>query len=194
MSASSQPEPDARDPRRRILDAAVALIGESGWAHVTTRMVTERAGVNNALLHYYFGSKRALFERAAHDALERAFAHIVHTLLGGTDLAEGTRAVLHWVHASGPDDHDIRTVTEITIHAMRDPVLHGTVAAELASTRQAVAERALEGGASPERAEGLATVVLALLDGMLLHRAIDPELDVRGAADALMPLFAEEAS
>ncbi|MFA5569649.1 MAG: helix-turn-helix domain-containing protein, partial [Trueperaceae bacterium] len=44
------------DPPARILAATVALLGEVGWGGVTTRKVAQRAKVNNALVHYYFGT------------------------------------------------------------------------------------------------------------------------------------------
>ena len=48
-------------PARRLattalLDAAESLLVESGHAAITVRAVAERAGVNQGLVHYYFGS------------------------------------------------------------------------------------------------------------------------------------------
>ncbi|MBW3558198.1 MAG: TetR family transcriptional regulator [Proteobacteria bacterium] len=67
---------DARPPRRgrppkaeggsagdtAILDAAEALFAEHGFDGVTLRQVSKRAGVDTALVHYYFSSKRGLFD------------------------------------------------------------------------------------------------------------------------------------
>ncbi len=47
----------------KILAAADALFGESGFDGVSVRDLAERAGVNKALVFYYYGSKEALFER-----------------------------------------------------------------------------------------------------------------------------------
>lgn len=44
----------------RLLDAAERLFAERGFAATPVRMVAEEAGVNPALVHYYFGSKREL--------------------------------------------------------------------------------------------------------------------------------------
>ena len=46
--------------RRDLLDAAFALIGEKGFEGLRTREIAARAGVNIAMLHYYFGTKEAL--------------------------------------------------------------------------------------------------------------------------------------
>ena len=39
-----------------ILDAAECLLIDVGYARITTRRLAERAGVNQGLVHYYFGS------------------------------------------------------------------------------------------------------------------------------------------
>jgi AcrR family transcriptional regulator len=49
------------DTRAALLDAAEALMVEEGYAAVTTRRVATRAGVNNGLVHYYFGTLEELF-------------------------------------------------------------------------------------------------------------------------------------
>lgn len=45
-----------------ILDTAEALFGARSCDGVSTRMISETAGVNIAMLSYYFGSKEGLFE------------------------------------------------------------------------------------------------------------------------------------
>lgn len=64
-----------------ILEAAEALLGEVGYDGVSMRDVAQRAGVNKALIFYYFSSKAELFERvleryytAHREALTPAFA------------------------------------------------------------------------------------------------------------------------
>lgn len=50
------------DLRGAILDAAELLFAAHGFYGVTTRQVAAEAGVDTALIHYYFGAKRDLFE------------------------------------------------------------------------------------------------------------------------------------
>jgi AcrR family transcriptional regulator len=50
------------DRRDLILDGAEALFSIQGFHGVTVRAVATEAGVDPALLNYYFGSKRELFE------------------------------------------------------------------------------------------------------------------------------------
>jgi hypothetical protein len=45
-----------------ILDAAEDLFSKHGFYGVTIREVAREAGVDTALVHYYFGAKRGLFD------------------------------------------------------------------------------------------------------------------------------------
>jgi AcrR family transcriptional regulator len=53
---------EGTDPRGAILDAAELLFAGHGFYGVTTRMVAAEACVDTALIHYYFGAKRELFD------------------------------------------------------------------------------------------------------------------------------------
>lgn len=65
-------KPKAAAPRRkkasrpnlpeRILDVAEELFGRGGYGGATTRAIASRARVNVGQIHYYFESKRAIFE------------------------------------------------------------------------------------------------------------------------------------
>ena len=50
------------DLKEVILDAAEGLFARHGFYGVTTRQVAAEAGVDTALIHYYFGAKRELFD------------------------------------------------------------------------------------------------------------------------------------
>jgi AcrR family transcriptional regulator len=53
---------DGGDSRATILDAAEEQFSQHGFDAVTMRQVARGAGVDSALLHYYFGDKRGLFD------------------------------------------------------------------------------------------------------------------------------------
>lgn len=50
------------DLKQAILDSAEGLFSRHGFYGVTTRQVASEAGVDTALIHYYFGGKRELFD------------------------------------------------------------------------------------------------------------------------------------
>lgn len=57
--------------RERIIDAAIELFSEAGFAGTTTRRLAEAAGVSEAALYLHFETKEALYEaiirRKAHE-------------------------------------------------------------------------------------------------------------------------------
>ena len=55
----------------QILAAAEQLLGELSYDAVSARDIAERAGVNKALVFYYWGSKEELFERVLQRYYER---------------------------------------------------------------------------------------------------------------------------
>jgi AcrR family transcriptional regulator len=57
-----RPKGQGPDLRQSILDAAEALFSRHGFYGVTVRQVASEAGVDTALIHYYFGAKRELFD------------------------------------------------------------------------------------------------------------------------------------
>jgi len=66
--------------RDRILEAADELFGEHGFDAASTRLIAERCGVNKALIHYHFSSKRALFEAVLdryYEQLQRALVPVL---------------------------------------------------------------------------------------------------------------------
>ena len=71
-----EPRPD-QETRDRILDAAHAVFIRKGTAASRTQEIAAEAGVNKALVHYYFGTKAALadaiFERALGTLMPRIF-------------------------------------------------------------------------------------------------------------------------
>ncbi|HEX6358616.1 TetR/AcrR family transcriptional regulator [Actinophytocola sp.] len=58
---------DAAATRQTLLTAATELFAERGYDRTTVRDIATRAGVNQALLFRYFGSKEALFVEATSD-------------------------------------------------------------------------------------------------------------------------------
>lgn len=56
---ASEPAPPG-DARERLVRAAEELFAEKGFAAAAVHEITDRAGVNRALLYYYFEDKQAL--------------------------------------------------------------------------------------------------------------------------------------
>jgi|KBSSwiStaDraftv2_1062776.scaffolds.fasta_scaffold1433378_1 AcrR family transcriptional regulator len=78
--ARSRRSPSNDAPARgALLDAAESLMLEEGYAAVTTRRVATRAGVNNGLIHYYFGTMDSMFVDLFRRSVGRSFAQMPTT-------------------------------------------------------------------------------------------------------------------
>lgn len=60
----------ADQTRARILDAAIRQFSENGLAGARTEQIAEDAGVNKALLYYYFHGKEDLYDAALESVFE----------------------------------------------------------------------------------------------------------------------------
>jgi AcrR family transcriptional regulator len=87
MIGAKDPGTKARDTRAKILEAALTLFRERGFAQATMREIAARAKVATGLAYYYFDSKDAIvlafYHRAKDELPERlTLAHQEPTLAG----------------------------------------------------------------------------------------------------------------
>jgi AcrR family transcriptional regulator len=78
------PATDSDDLRNALLDAAEELFAEHGFAATPLRKVANSAGVNPAMVHYYFGNKDGLLRAV----LDRALAPLAEALAGMGEATE----------------------------------------------------------------------------------------------------------
>jgi AcrR family transcriptional regulator len=182
--------------RRSIVEATIGLIGDVGWAAVTTRQVARRAGVTQGVIHYHFGSKEALLRAAMAVATTQLLVEPAVRLADAAELGSGLRELLAALGSIEADSQSMRVSTEALGFALRDPELASWLGRELAAFRAGLA-RLLRGAADRGEAradldpEGTAVLVTAALDGLLFHRAVDPALDLDTAATTLITMLAE---
>lgn len=92
-----------RERKQQIVDAAVVLFAERGYAATRIRDICERAGVAKGLFYWYFPTKLDLF----------------------VDLVRSMRQQLRRAQADAIADHDdplhrLRSGTEASVHFMAD--------------------------------------------------------------------------
>jgi TetR/AcrR family transcriptional regulator len=123
IRSKKTPKPDL-ETRERILDAAHAVFTRKGTAGSRTQEIAAEAGVNKALVHYYFGTKEAL----ADAIFERALGTIVPKIFG--ILADPDRGIEEKVRAIAKE--------QIDFHSAR-PYLAGYLISELHAQPERVA-------------------------------------------------------
>ena len=189
VAQPAAPKPSAR-AKEALLQAAAELISEVGWGNVSSRMVAERAGLNNALVHYHFDSMDDLLRRAAENVLTEAFATPTREVWRGR-VAAGMAAAVSWLAEVDVTATETGVLAESLVQARRDARLRAHAAAELEALRTELTRAiATEGKAlATIDARGLATLLLAMLDGLLLHRMVDPDLELRSAVRSMRRLL-----
>lgn len=86
-----RPRGGASDARERILAAGASEFAEHGYDGATMRAIAERAGVDSALVHHYFGTKSELFAAAVD--IPANPARLVPQALEGDPADAGARLV-----------------------------------------------------------------------------------------------------
>lgn len=81
----TRPEPDTET---RILDAAHRVFVRSGTAGARTQEIAKEAGVNSALLHYYFRTKARLAEAVFRRAAGQLLPAVLRILAADVELEE----------------------------------------------------------------------------------------------------------
>jgi AcrR family transcriptional regulator len=181
-----------RDVRQRLLAAAVELIPERGWTAVSTRVLAERAGVTPSVVHYHFPSVAALLDEAVVGFMRGVVGGIDEVL----DAAETPAAAVDALVASvtrytGSDPMSLLAV-EACLAATRDERLRDQIAGVLAESRHRVG-RWLADHEVPEP-ETTAAMLLAAVDGLLLHRSLAAGPDPAATATVLRRLLGADPS
>jgi AcrR family transcriptional regulator len=193
----SRPTSAARGEATRvaILRAAAELIGEEGWAAVTTRAIGARAGVPHGAVSYHFRGREELLREAAAQASADFFAAASAAAASARDGLASVVMVTATAYRDMPAMRaGLATVLESSRQATRDrwlaeqlvQILDSYIAdlARLISTDQAA-------GRIDPRLEPalLARVVAGALDGIALQAAFDPDIDVETVAGAFVELL-----
>ncbi|MCZ6757767.1 MAG: TetR/AcrR family transcriptional regulator [Bacteroidetes bacterium] len=76
--------------RSRILEAALRVFSDNGFAAAGTREIANQAGVNQGLITYHFKSKDILWREAANKIFSEARTTVVEEVLRNADVDKRT--------------------------------------------------------------------------------------------------------
>ena len=129
----------ALSPKDKLLDAAERLLITVGHAAVTTRLVSEEAGVNHGLVHYYYGSMEELFLAT----LERFTARLI--VRQRAMYAADTTFLVKWRKAMGFLEEDLaagypKILLELEAMGWNRPPMRKRIAAVLGEWREVLTE------------------------------------------------------
>ncbi|MEJ3653505.1 TetR family transcriptional regulator [Actinomycetes bacterium KLBMP 9759] len=165
--------------RQRLLVAAAQLVPERGWTAVSTRVLAERAGVTPSVVHYHFRSLPELLNEAVVSAMRGMLGELAPLLRTTSSPAESIDALLAGLDGYTGTDPMSLLFTEAYLAATRDDRLRTAMLEVIDEFRERFADRLrADGVVEPD---ATAAVVMATLDGLVLHRALAPEQRPVGA-------------
>jgi AcrR family transcriptional regulator len=193
------PRPGTADERRaEILAAAIRVLAREGLGEATTRKIAAEAGVNQAMLGYYFGSKDELLFAVLQEMM-RATGEIVRAALpADVGLSEAIAGSLmaFWAHVEAEPELEILQY-ELTLYALRRPesawLARQQYTGYAAVVETLIAEAFTAVNATcPLSMRALARFLIAGLDGLILQFISDRD-PVRARRDLGLLIEAAEA-
>ena len=162
---------------RRLLAAAQDILAERGFSELTMTAISQVSGVNRALVSYYFGGKAGLLAALVESLFlnpDVGFVEDIRSSRVGEDRAD---AFLDWQRRVSQNDRTNRMLYELLPHALREPEVRARFAEEYRVYRAvdgdclAAAPREL----SEAELDALAAVSIAVVEGLGIQRALDPD-------------------
>ncbi|WP_159620573.1 TetR/AcrR family transcriptional regulator [Arthrobacter zhaoguopingii] len=160
--------------RGRLLAAAAELIPLLGWRGVSTRVVAQKAGVAPGLVHYHFDSVQSLLRQAAVGVMGQVLAAVPPVLSGAESGEKAMGQLLASFEDFDGTDSTSLLFVEAYLAATRDSQLRAELSRILEEARLALTAW-LDAQGTPAPA-ATAAVLIATLDGVMLHRAVQPAM------------------
>ena len=173
------PRPTVAAARREeIIQATIRCLARDGASGLRMKGVAREAGVSQAILHYYFANKRAIFIAALDTVSRDLNRRLARRLEGARDARARLRAVIGGCLGLADENREFWLVfVEFWGEMMHDAELARVNAAlyrEFRRTLGALVAHGVRAGVfrrvDPEEA---GAVILALVDGISLQRTFD---------------------
>jgi len=195
--AASAPPARRRDGRRRLLEGALALLAERGYAAMELRDVAVRGDApRGSIYHHFPGGKSQLAAEAATLEGERV-RQTIERSLAERGLRE-TLLMFGEIFRRRAADHPDRIGCPVAAAALarpEDPALAAAAAAAFRSWEEAIATALRAEGVAAKQAAPFAALVVSTIEGALVraraagdHAPLDDA--VAGLAQALDALLA----
>ncbi len=192
-------QPVSEDRRGAILAAAIMVLAREGIAATTTRKIAAAAGVNQAMLGYYFGSKDELLFAVLHELMQQTQALALAMRTSATDLRTLITQSIAAFWETVERDPSIQFMQlELTLYALRQPESAWLARQQYAGYGAVVEQLFREGCAATGQTCAvpfavLARFVIAGLDGLILQFISDHDTaragrDVRTFSAAVIAL------
>jgi AcrR family transcriptional regulator len=173
--------PTREETRARLFEAAADVFAEHGIGAATIEQIASAAGFTRGAFYSNFDSKDELLLAMYEDHCERSVQASLALLDEHPDAVDFVEALRADHHREGDPLHNSPLLQiELVLHVARVPEQRPALAARLQTMRKVIGEMAV----SSLRAAGLerhvdpmeiGSLLMAMEDGFLLHRLIDPD-------------------
>lgn len=166
---------------QNLLVAAKQTIADEGFEALTLKAVSERAGENKAMVAYYFGNKAGLIAAVLDSVIHDEYLDSLDRM---KDVAPDQRIprLIEEMRRMAASVEDFQVFFELLPHVLRDDMLRRRLAMlvrwywkmklEWLGVRDGV-----DGLADPDLL-GVAQLLSAIIDGLAIQAAVDPDVDL----------------
>jgi len=181
------------ESRRKIVEAAAALMAERGFAGTSIAAVSQRSGLPSGSIYWHFESKEALLGAVVEEGARRWFDALPGSDRLPGDPADRATAVVEAVVASLEQHPEFLRL--LLLIALERREVDMTSLAVIRRTRGLALERirkvlfvlleSFDRTLAERLAGEFAPLVLCLADGAFVAQHIDPDTDLRRVFDLL---------
>ncbi|PPK94624.1 AcrR family transcriptional regulator [Kineococcus xinjiangensis] len=163
-------------PSEHLLDALVAIVADRGLEGVSIRQVADRAGVSIGAVQHHFPTKNALL-LAAMEHVSTRFRAELQQRLSAAPSPGGALRILALLLAGADGAPRASTVVWLSFaaHAAVDEQVAEVHRREWASLERFLADLVAAGAPHRTDPAGDAAALLALLDGLAVAVALEPQ-------------------
>ncbi|MCX6364121.1 MAG: TetR/AcrR family transcriptional regulator [Actinobacteria bacterium] len=166
---------------QKLLVAAKSIIANDGFDALTLNSVSAASGENKAMISYYFDNKAGLVAAVLDSVIHDEYI-ASHDRMKDVDPKQRTQRLVEEMRRMDTAIEEFRVFFELLPHVLRDETLRRRIASLYAwywSVKLEWLGMADPAGAlgDPELL-GLAQVLSAVIDGLAIQAAIDPEIDL----------------
>jgi AcrR family transcriptional regulator len=166
---------------RNLLVAAKRIVAEDGFEALTLKTVSERAGENKAMVAYYFNNKAGLIAAVLDSVIHDEYLDSLDRM---KDVAPGERAsrLVEEMRRMAAWAEDFQVFYELLPHVLRDEMLRRRMAMLYrwywTKKLEWLGVDDAEAGLGDADLLGLAQLLSAVIDGLAIQCAFDPEMDL----------------
>jgi len=194
---TSAPQAGKNDkPGRRdeLLNVALKLFSENEYSQVTIKSIAAEAGVNSALLYYYYKDKEDLYRAALEQAVSDAMAQYGDAAARHVDPVD---LINGWFEMHAALAPKIRRMVKILMDyatsgsrsRILDDVIRNFYDEETRILSAAIKQGQKAGTFQNVNARKAAQFASTHLDGIMARSHIAPDLDIRAAIQMLREVF-----